>query len=459
MKSFKQFLFLSILCSLVLFNACSEDEDSVTDTPTNTTDDDANTVLDADGDGVADADDTCADTPSGETVDSSGCSDSQKDTDGDGVTDDLDTCADTAEVDEVDENGCADSQKDTDGDGVTDDLDTCAETVEGADVNDSGCNITEHEFQTNSNSGVYSLLMTSTEYDDWISNDGFIDKEVGNLIFKDIYKKFPDDYDFIFLVLNEPDIPEDMDYYGQLRSVSNTITGTGMNPYDYSSEFGSEGKLKAVIQLTSLDYLRWGPSLHELMHNWGNFGFDTYDVNQPGDNITSYPIWGHWGFTGGSTKGQLGGFEQSTLLDLGDNNYSVAPFGTFANGGNSVPYNELELYLMGMVPLSSVAPFDLFSDITAWSVTETAYEFTANTRTTYDNAAIENLLGTRSPSFEDSQKEFKVLVVVLTDEALTTEEWNTIDATAERFSYPGVDDSSLNFWEATNGVGSIIIGE
>jgi len=39
MKSFKQFLFLSILCSLVLFNACSENEDPVADTPTNTTDD------------------------------------------------------------------------------------------------------------------------------------------------------------------------------------------------------------------------------------------------------------------------------------------------------------------------------------------------------------------------------------------------------------------------------------
>ena len=65
-----------------------------------------------------------------------------------------------------------------------------------------------------------------------------------------------------------------------------------------------------------------------------------------------------------------------------------------------------------------------------------------------------------SPSFEDSQKEFKLLVIVLTDEALTTEEWDTIDATAEWFSYPGADDySSYNFWEATNGIGSIVIGE
>ena len=81
MKHFKHLLFLSILCSLVLFTNCGEDSDLPADTPTNTTDDstddDSTTVLDADGDGVADADDTCAETPSGETVDSSGCSDSQ----------------------------------------------------------------------------------------------------------------------------------------------------------------------------------------------------------------------------------------------------------------------------------------------------------------------------------------------------------------------------------------------
>jgi len=52
------------------------------------------------------------------------------------------------------------------------------------------------------------------------------------------------------------------------------------------------------------------------------------------------------------------------------------------------------------------------------------------------------------------------LVVVLTDEELTTEEWNIIDSTAEWFSYSGPDDDySYNFWEATNGVGSIVIGE
>ena len=162
MKHIKHLLFLSILCSLVLFTNCGEDSDLPADIPTNTTDestdDDSTTVLDADGDGVADADDTCADTPSGETVDSSGCADSQKDTDADGITDDLDTCEATPEGATVDENGCADSQRDTDGDGVTDDLDTCADTPEGTTVDENGCAVTFLYLDEN------SITIKATEY-------------------------------------------------------------------------------------------------------------------------------------------------------------------------------------------------------------------------------------------------------------------------------------------------------
>ena len=92
----------------MLFNNCDNSDDPVADILTNNdvSDDDSNILIDADGDGVTDADDTCAETPNGSIVDSNGCSDSQKDTDGDGVTDDLDACADTPEVAMVDENGC-----------------------------------------------------------------------------------------------------------------------------------------------------------------------------------------------------------------------------------------------------------------------------------------------------------------------------------------------------------------
>ena len=96
---------------------------------------------DSDGDGVTDDIDQCPDTPSGESVDANGCSDSQKDTDGDGVSDDLDQCPDTPDGVTVDMNGCADSQKDSDGDGVTDDIDECANTPSGAAVDAKGCEL------------------------------------------------------------------------------------------------------------------------------------------------------------------------------------------------------------------------------------------------------------------------------------------------------------------------------
>ena len=108
MKYYKQLLIFGLFCSLTLFNNCDNSDDPVADILTNNdvSDDDSNILIDADGDGVTDAYDTCAETPNGSIVDSNGCSDSQKDTDGDGVTDDLDACVDTPEVAMVDENGC-----------------------------------------------------------------------------------------------------------------------------------------------------------------------------------------------------------------------------------------------------------------------------------------------------------------------------------------------------------------
>jgi hypothetical protein len=96
-------------------------------------------AVDADGDGVGDDADQCADTPAGEAVDADGCSDSQKDSDADGVSDADDQCAGTSAGETVDGNGCSDSQRDSDSDGVTDNADLCANTPAGATVDADGC--------------------------------------------------------------------------------------------------------------------------------------------------------------------------------------------------------------------------------------------------------------------------------------------------------------------------------
>ena len=96
-------------------------------------------VDDSDLDGILDDVDLCPDTPEGEPVYQTGCSDSQTDDDEDGVNNDRDICPDTVSGDSVDSVGCAASQKDSDGDGVTNNLDACPNTPAGEAVNPDGC--------------------------------------------------------------------------------------------------------------------------------------------------------------------------------------------------------------------------------------------------------------------------------------------------------------------------------
>ncbi|MDB9795376.1 gliding motility-associated C-terminal domain-containing protein [Flavobacteriaceae bacterium] len=96
-----------------------------------------NLFPDDDLDGVVNSSDLCPNTPSGESVDANGCSNSQKDPDNDGVFGNADNCPSTANSDQLDTDGdgigdvCDNAptvsnanQLDTDGDGVGDVSDT-----------------------------------------------------------------------------------------------------------------------------------------------------------------------------------------------------------------------------------------------------------------------------------------------------------------------------------------------
>ena len=113
---------------------------------------------------------------------------------------------------------------------------------------------------------------------------------------------------------------------------------------------------------------------------------------------------------------------------------------------------------MGMIPVSEVADFDMFANITSLDIVSSTFNFIAENRTTFSPESLIELLGQREPSFEDSQKDFKILAVVLTDHSLSEEEWTKVDATVEWFSNPGDDGTYLyNFWEATRGNGTVTI--
>ena len=94
---------------------------------------------DDDGDGVVNSNDRCPNTTNGATVDVNGCAAAQRDTDGDGFNDEVDACPDTPAGEQVDATGCSASQKDDDNDGVSNDVDTCPDTPAGESVNAVGC--------------------------------------------------------------------------------------------------------------------------------------------------------------------------------------------------------------------------------------------------------------------------------------------------------------------------------
>lgn len=88
---------------------------------------------DADNDGVPDNRDQCPGTPSGASVDNSGC---ERDGDGDGVADSRDQCPDTPAGASVNNRGC---ELDDDNDGVVNSKDECPDTEAGASVDETGC--------------------------------------------------------------------------------------------------------------------------------------------------------------------------------------------------------------------------------------------------------------------------------------------------------------------------------
>jgi outer membrane protein OmpA-like peptidoglycan-associated protein len=141
--------------SLLLGNSYDKDKDKVKnkadqcpETPAGQTVDAsgcAESQRDTDADKVNDAADRCPNTPGGEAVDGSGCSAGQKDADKDRVTDTADRCASTPAGEPVDPNGCSEGQKDDDKDGVVNPGDRCPNTPEGETPDPYGCVLSQQD--------------------------------------------------------------------------------------------------------------------------------------------------------------------------------------------------------------------------------------------------------------------------------------------------------------------------
>ena len=226
-------------------------------------------------------------------------------------------------------------------------------------------------------------------------------------------------------------------YWGIYHPVRNAVRGTGVPV----SVYGPAGTLKGTIHMPYRTAILSGPMLHEHLHAWANWAVPTARE-------------AHWGFS--SANGQLGGFDLDNLVNHGGGRYSAGRFGTYAAGGNSVPYSPIELYFAGFIPPWEVPDLWVAKD-GQWTDEQDASDnwiFSASDIETWSVQRIVAEHGARVPDWTSSQKSFRAAVVLLADEqfpATPTILRELADA-VRTFGHPGPDSSRLfNFWEATGG--------
>ena len=232
------------------------------------------------------------------------------------------------------------------------------------------------------------------------------------------YSRFSDEFDFV-AVMTQVDHFENRHY----EEVRQDTEGIGAPFYDYTAEWGSAGRLQGAIHYPISDYFDLGESTasHEIGHRW------MVDLNNRTLRTNCY----HWplsdvaigimGYTSGGCQGLDFPYE---LIPLGNGDYRL----NFVGPSNE--FNDLELYLMGLLPPEEVGDHFVFKDQNQVTDDEAILKGPVEWVTIQDIVASD---GIRRPAFSESQKDFRIATIVLSkDRLLTPDEMAFFDHMAAR---------------------------
>lgn len=175
--------------------------------------------------------------------------------------------------------------------------------------------------------------------------------------------------------------------------------------------------LRGYLFLPERQELVEGKFLHELAHFWAAHLTGPPVLAQEIERTAA----SHWSYT--SVGGVLGGWLPDTLESLGDNLYRAR----IALGGwaqNAHFYAPLELYLMGLAEAEEVPPIEIAID--AEMVENISAGLQTFTVSSFETVTIEDIIeanGPRMPSFDESEKHFRLALIILTDHELSDAEW------------------------------------
>jgi hypothetical protein len=270
------------------------------------------------------------------------------------------------------------------------------------------------------------------------------------------YVTHGDKYDFLNFVLVGG--PRSNRFHFGTR---NAVQGIGLGIFDNTSQYGSAGKLQGINTFPISSFFDGGDQgfEHETGHQWINFltgtpfgaGTPHWAVGNVAINVMGFSIPG---------SGGVGGNYSFTFSPNGSGGYLVGNL----NALNLTTFNSMELYLMGLIPPSQVDTFFVLNDQTQnLTVGQTLQPSEITLVTVNDVIAAR---GARVPDSTQSQKNFRVATIVVSEQLLDARAMALYDYFARRAEEKqqlafasGLATGTCNPWYLATGGRSVMVSQ
>jgi hypothetical protein len=248
------------------------------------------------------------------------------------------------------------------------------------------------------------------------------------------YTTHADLFDQLLVWTDEVMTPEDA--FAFESNISNTITGIGLEIFDFSRTFNSAGRLASLVQMDALSKYPEDPATkflgenstlsvmgQEVGHRWLAYLRFSDHNRQPSEALLGRDS-GHWSFFFDSDASVM---EGNRIQDLGG--------GSFRTVAAVEKYSLLDQYVMGLardidVPKMFYVESPASTTATAESSPRVGVTFTGTRRDVLINDVIE-VMGVRSPSADNSPKVIRQAFIYLVSRNRTADP--TAIAKVDRF--------------------------
>jgi len=268
------------------------------------------------------------------------------------------------------------------------------------------------------------------------------------------YATHGDKFDFLNFVLVAGPIGNRFHF-----ATKNSVQGIGLGIFDNTAQYGSAGKLQGINTFPISSFFDGGEKAfsHETGHQWINFlsgtpfatGTPHWPIGDVAGNVMGFSI-------GGS--GGAGGNFPFTFTPNGSGGFVVGS----SNNIILSTFNTMELYLMGLIPPSEVGTFFVFNNQNqSVTVGQTIQPSEITLVTVNDVIAVR---GARAPDSTQSQKNFRVATIVVSEQLLDARAMALYDYFARRAEArqelpfaSGLSAGTCNPWYLATGGRSVMV--